>query len=224
MDIDNKKYPLPKRFRHHTAPNYYFPWEEQKEKPKHYPPLYQELNWAEVFLNKKKPDVIDIGCGKGKLLLDYSEEHQENNVLGIEVRSVAVNWINGIINGENLQNVSVIWYSVVNGLPFIETNSIERIFYLFPDPWFKHKHQKRRAFNEKTILEFHRVLKFNGKLFLATDVSEIDKYQKKLLSKFNKFDFEYITENKSWGLPITNKEKFCKKENIDYVRVVCTKK
>jgi tRNA (guanine-N7-)-methyltransferase len=222
VEIDNNKYPLPKRMRHHTSPNLYFPLEELKEKPEHYPPLYNELDWDDIFLNKRKPDVLDVGCGKGKLLLDFAELNPDVNILGIEVRSQPVKWLNNVIEGERIANAAVIWYSVVNGLPFIESSSVDKIFYLFPDPWFKFKHKKRRAFNEKTIEEFHRVLKIDGILYLASDVPEVNEYHKSLINDTGKFTYE-IADDTSWGLPITNKEKFCRKQNIDYLRMKCYK-
>jgi len=222
MEIDSNKYPLPKRMRHHTSPNLYFPLEDLREKPDHYPPLYSKLDWNKYFLNKRRPDILDVGCGKGKLLLDYAEKNPDMNIMGIEVRSQPVVWLSSVIEGELLDNAAVLWYSVVNGLPFIESESIEKVFYLFPDPWFKYKHKKRRAFNEKTIEEFYRVLKSGACLYLASDVSEVNDYHRNLLSNFGKFLVE-IADDKSWGLPITNKEKFCRKKNIEYVRLMCLK-
>jgi tRNA G46 methylase TrmB len=130
--------------------------------------------------------------------------------------------LNNVIEGERIANAFVIWYSVVNGLPFIESSSVDKIFYLFPDPWFKFKHKKRRAFNDKTIEEFHRVLKSDGILYLASDVPEVNEYHKSLINDTGKFTYE-IADDTSWGLPITNKEKFCRKQNIDYLRMKCYK-
>jgi len=223
VEIDNNKYPLPKRMRHHTSPNLYFPLDDLKEKPDHYPPLYEKFEWDEIFINKKQPNVLDVGCGKGKLLLDFAELNPDINILGIEVRSQPVRWLDTVIKGEQIPNAAVIWYSVVNGLPFIESGSIDKIFYLFPDPWFKFKHKKRRAFNEKTIVEFYRVLKNEGILYLASDVPEVNEYHKSLVNDSKKFTFE-IADDLSWGLPITNKETFCRTQNIEFIRMLCLKK
>jgi tRNA (guanine-N7-)-methyltransferase len=222
VKIDSKKYPQPKRFRHHTAPNLYFPWEELKDKPEYYPPLYDKLNWSDIFINGGKPNVLDIGCGKGKLLLDHSEMYPSENILGIEVRSQPVDWLNNVIKGEQIPNAAVLWYSVVNGLPFINDGSVDKVLYLFPDPWFKYKHKKRRAFNEKTIGETYRVLKRGGTLYLASDVPEVNDYHKKILDRFGRFSYTNADDN-TWKLPITNKEKFCRNNKIDYLRIKCVK-
>ena len=72
----------------------------------------------------------DIGCGMGKFTIEFALANPEFNVLGLELRKRAVEWINTVIDSEKIPNVRALWYSVVNGLDFIESSSIEKIFYL----------------------------------------------------------------------------------------------
>jgi len=221
--IDFSKYPLPERLRHHTSPNFYLPASELKIIPKGYPPLIEKINWAEHFENKLPPDALDIGCGKGKFLLEMSLLHPEQNFLGIEVRPLPVEWLQSVIKGEELKNVSVIRYSVVNGLPFIEDESITEVFYLFPDPWPKKKHLKRRAFNFNFLVEIYRILKKNGKLLLATDVLTVHEYHLETLEQFKKFHVHIVENDDEWNYPVTNKEYFCRRIGIPFYRIICTK-
>ncbi len=224
MKINFDKYPLPKRLRHHTSANFYMPVTELKKIPANYPPVTEKINWSEVFANEKSPDILDVGCGKGKLLLDLAEREPNKNILGIEVRHLITQWLDKVIKGEKIPNVGVLWYSVVNALPFIESNSIEKVLYLFPDPWPKKKHHKRRAFNNTVLREFHRILKKDGKLYLATDVEEVHQYHLELLNENkNLFKFELVDNDELWGLPVTNKEKFCRLKNITFYRIICYK-
>ena len=144
--IDFSKYPLPERFRHHLSANNYMPREQIKYEPYNYPPLYESIDWSEHFANGNAPKYLDIGCGFGWFSLQFAELIEEN-ILGIEVRPKAVEYAQNIVKSENIRNCSFLWYSVVNGLDFIERNSVKKIFYFFPDPWFKKKHHKRRAFD-----------------------------------------------------------------------------
>ena len=144
--IDWGKYPLPDRYRHHLSANNYFSLKELKHEPFNYPPLYKNVDWKKHYADGNPPKYIDIGCGFGWFAMDYSTL-VDQNVLGIEVREKAVNYAKNVIESEKLNNMEVFWYSVVNGLDFIEKESIEKIFYFFPDPWFKKKHYKRRAFD-----------------------------------------------------------------------------
>lgn len=227
MKIDSNKYPLPKRLRHHTSSNLYLPKSEIKLMPNNYPPLYEDIKWNDYFVNGKSPDVLDIGCAKGAMLLDYSELHPNENILGIEIRHVLTDWLDNFIRGEKLSNAAVIWYSVVNGLNFIPDNSINKIMYLFPDPFTKQKLSKRRAFNHDTIKDFHNALGNGKRLYLATDVEEVHEYHISLLKQFGGFDFSVLDSEsslKNWDIPVTNKEKFCLKESINTYKIIAYKK
>src|SRR3546814_5260144 len=46
---------------------------------------------------------------------------------------------------------------------------LDRIFILFPDPWPKRRHHKRRLIQNATVAQLARVLKDGGELRFATD-------------------------------------------------------
>ncbi len=215
--IDYKKYPSP-RMRHHTAPNLYLPVITTAFDPVYYPPTPKSLDWSCVYGNGKPPAALDIGCGRGMFLLEYALNNPNENILGIELRKHASDWLQTIITGEKIQNAAVLWYSIVNGLSFIASESIESVFYFFPDPWVKKRHLKRRAFTVKFLEEIHRVLRTGGILYLMTDVSEVHEYQLETLDEYGGFDFK--TSVGSWSLPKTDQEKFCLLKNIPYVRTI----
>jgi len=217
MIIDNQKYPYPARLRHHTNPACYIPANELKELPENYPPLIDSINLKNIFINGKEPNVLDVGCGKADFLLNYAEQFPNDNILGIEVRESIAKWAQNIISGEAISNAAVIWYSVINGLNFIPNNSIDKIFYLFPDPWTKRKQIKRRAFIPETLEIYWNLLKQGGKLYLATDVDEVDEYHKK------EFNVQEDINDDQWNFPITNKEKFCRREMILFNRIIAEK-
>ncbi|HRE10847.1 MAG TPA: tRNA (guanosine(46)-N7)-methyltransferase TrmB [Ignavibacteria bacterium] len=221
--IDYTKYPLP-RIRHHANPVLYFPLKQHKGNNFYYPPVFEKLEWNEIFSSGKPPDMLDIGCGLGRFLLETSLKNSDKNILGFEVRQTAVEWIKGVIEGEKLPNVQALWYSAVNGMSFIETGSIEKVFYFFPDPWVKKKQNKRRAFSAELLKEIHRVLKPEGNLYLMTDVPEVDEYQQSILNETGLFEFRY-TEKDQWDLQVrSNHEIFCEDKGIPFIRMTCRKK
>jgi tRNA (guanine-N7-)-methyltransferase len=223
LEIDSNKYPFPKRLRHHTAPNLYFKLEELNEPSGYYPPVIQSMDWSQLFADGNPPKNLDVGCGKGIFLLNYAHDNPASNVLGLEIRRPAVGWINEVAKGESIANCAALWYSVVNGLHFIPDNSIDNIFYLFPDPWPKQKHVKRRAFNPEFLIEVSRILSNNGRLWLATDVDEVHKYHLKLLKRNPAFEFTEVNRDE-WQLPITNKERFCLEVGLPVYRIIAGKK
>lgn len=222
-EIKYSKYPFGTKIRHHVSTNNYLPIEELKFIPDSYPEAFKSIDWSEVFINGMAPKYLDIGCGRGKFLISRSFEIGDDNILGIEIRPEPVNWINVVIEGESLKNCKALHYSVANNMPFIESNSVSEIYYLFPDPWVKRKHFKKRAFTEKFLSECHRVMTEHGSLFLATDVPEVHEYQINLLRKVGLFEINVLQSRDEWLLPVTNKERFCIRKNIDVYRTICTK-
>lgn len=237
--IDYKRYPYP-RTRHHTNPQFYIPYSELHIKPSGYPPLYTTPNtvsensdvkailWSDHFADGKPPVRLDIGCGWGKFLLDTALATPEKNILGIETRQAAVEWINGVIQEERntssrLDNANALWYSVVNGLDFIAEGSIEYVTYFFPDPWFKKRHHKRRAFNREFLDAIQRVLTPSGKLYLMTDIPEVDVYQREVLSIHKGFHEIALTSDNDWFQTQTDQEETCIRNGISYVRSVFQK-
>jgi tRNA (guanine-N7-)-methyltransferase len=221
--IDYTKYKAP-RLRHHVDPGLYIPFVQHKVKRIYYPPVIEAADWSRYFLNAKAPNYLDVGCGMGKFLMEYALTKPEKNILGIELRKNATEWINKVIRGEGIINAHALWYSVVNGLHFIEDKSIEKVFYLFPDPWVKKRHHKRRAFSTGLLDELHRVMKPKAKLYLMTDVDEVMESELEIIELHGKFKCEMIAAD-AWELEIiTNQEEFCLRKNIPFHRAICVKR
>lgn len=219
--IDYTQYPVP-RIRHHANPTLYLPESNHHVQLSYYPPVVVP-DWRDHFANAQPPSWLDVGSGMGKFLIETALEHPEKNILGFELRKTAVDWVQSVLRGEQIPNASLLWYSVVNGLQFIERASIEKIFYFFPDPWVKKKHHKRRAFSRALLDEFARMLRPDGTLYLMTDVPEVDQYQQEVLREHEYFTAHYVHTDAEWGLTVrTDQERFSLKKSIPYVRVICT--
>ncbi|MCX7877832.1 MAG: hypothetical protein N2510_04225 [Ignavibacteria bacterium] len=218
--IDFSKYPVP-RIRHHANAVLYLPLSQHRGSNFSYPAIPSRLKWSEFFTNGLQPDFIDIGSGLGKFLVEIAVNYPQKNILGVEVRKGAVEWTDNIIKGEDIPNAAVIWYSAVNGFPFIDSCSIEKVFYLFPDPWVKKRHNKRRAFSFSLLEEIYRILKPEGRFYIMTDVEEVDVYHKEVLKLYGKFKKE---DEKKWDVDIrTYQEEFCISKGIEYSKLLLVK-
>jgi tRNA (guanine-N7-)-methyltransferase len=219
-----RKYPFPeKRPRHHTAPHLYVPYSKLKVVPANYPVPVEKVDWAELFANGKKPDMLDIGTGRGKFLLEMALLYPNKNILGIEIKQNCVQWLKQVIEGEKVRNAGVIWHNVLNGLQFIENESLESVFYLFPDPWPKARHSKRRALNEEVLNEIAEKLKFGGRFYLATDFKSLHEEHILLIENSKRYKIKFIESDLDWNLPKTNKEISCINRSIEYYRMICEK-
>jgi tRNA (guanine-N7-)-methyltransferase len=224
MTSDERKYPPLPRVRHHGSAYLYIPLRQLRIRPPGYPPVPERIDWHELFANGKPPVNLDVGCGEGSFLREFARLHPDENILGLEVRKVLVDWLSEVIRRECLPNAAVLWYSVVNGLPFLQDSSIARIFYLFPDPWPKKRHHKRRALTPFVVQEFARVLHPDGVLYVATDFLPLDEYHRQVLAESGEFECEDVTDDAAWGLPLTDRESACRRNGIPYVRMRCWKR
>ena len=119
---------------------------------------------------KNKKNILDIGSGNGENSLFLAKKNPDALIIAIEV------FINGNINlcnqlsNSKLDNVKIFSNNVLELLDNLNPdNYFNEIWILFPDPWPKKKHYKRRLINDNFFNTVYPYLKENGKIFIATD-------------------------------------------------------
>ena len=71
---------------------------------------------------------------------------------------------------ENYEKVRLFKSDIKELLSYVSKQIFDEIFILYPDPWPKSRHKKRRILNKENLNLFLSNLKINGKVFIATDV------------------------------------------------------
>jgi tRNA (guanine-N7-)-methyltransferase len=131
--------------------------------------LTERLNWGEIFV-RSAPIEIDLGCGDGAFLMTMARANPEHNFLGIERLLGRVRKFCRKTAREDLKNARVLRieaaYAVSNLFP---PESITAFHLLFPDPWPKRRHHRRRAFTTEFLSCIHRALVGGGLFHVATD-------------------------------------------------------
>ena len=131
--------------------------------------MTEPLNLGEIFPGSA-PIEIDLGCGDGAFLTAMARGNPEHNFLGIERLLGRVSKVCRKVVRENLKNTRVlrieVAYAVSNLLP---ADSITAFHLLFPDPWPKRRHHRRRAFTTEFLSCIHRALIGGGLFHVATD-------------------------------------------------------
>ena len=124
---------------------------------------------------------LEIGFGGGEHLAEQAARHPEVRLIGAEP------FLNGVasalrhIDERGLTNVRLHQGDAREVLQQLPDASLTRIFILFPDPWPKARHHKRRLVQPDTVAEFARVLRPGGSLRFATDVAD---YANRALATF----------------------------------------
>jgi tRNA (guanine-N7-)-methyltransferase len=128
-----------------------------------------ELSLEQVF-NNRHGVVIEIGFGNGESLLEQARNHPEYNYIGVEVHTPGVGHLIHLAHAAGISNLRVIRHDAVEVLhDMIADNSIEKVQLLFPDPWHKKRHHKRRIIKPDFIRLVHKKLTDGGLFHMATD-------------------------------------------------------
>jgi tRNA (guanine-N7-)-methyltransferase len=112
---------------------------------------------------------FEVGFGGGEHLASQAEAHPDIGYIGCEP------FLNGVaklltqIDQAKLENVRVHPDDARDVLPRLTSGSLSAFYVLFPDPWPKLRHHKRRFIQKRTLDELARLLKPGGELRVATD-------------------------------------------------------
>ena len=129
--------------------------------------LTNRLDLEKIF-RRKAPLHVDLGCGDGSFLCALAQRLPDKNFLGIDRLSGRVH--STARKAASLDNVRLLqmesFYAVRYLLP---AESVETFYLLFPDPWPKRRHYRRRIVTADFLNSVHAALEHNGVIYIATD-------------------------------------------------------
>jgi tRNA (guanine-N7-)-methyltransferase len=112
---------------------------------------------------------LDIGFGGGEHLAAQAATHRDIGMIGCEVFENGIAKLLGEIDRQELGNLRVLTDDARLLLAALPQASIGRVFILFPDPWPKQRHHKRRIVSDTTLAALAMVMQNGAELRLATD-------------------------------------------------------
>jgi tRNA (guanine-N7-)-methyltransferase len=112
---------------------------------------------------------LEIGFGAGEHLLAQASANPRVGFIGCEPFEAGVAKMLAAIHARALANVRLYAGDGRHVLDWLPAASVRRAFILFPDPWPKRRHLKRRLVNPVTLGHLARVLEPGGELRLASD-------------------------------------------------------
>ncbi|MFM1886882.1 MAG: hypothetical protein RL026_2039 [Pseudomonadota bacterium] len=124
----------------------------------------------DAVFGRSAPRVLEIGFGNGEHLADLAAARPEQDFIGIEVHPPGVGHLLQLIEQRSLGNLRLFCHDAVEVLARqIPPASLAEILILFPDPWHKKRHHKRRLVQDAFIELASSRLAPGGVLRLATD-------------------------------------------------------
>jgi tRNA (guanine-N7-)-methyltransferase len=115
---------------------------------------------------------MEIGFGGGEHLVAEAEREPQTGFIGIEP------FVNGMakalsaIAAHKLANVRLHHGEATEVIEWLPSASLARIDLIYPDPWPKRRHWKRRFVQDKSLAAIARVLRGGGEFRFATDIPD----------------------------------------------------
>ncbi len=124
----------------------------------------------DALFGRRAPRTVEIGFGNGENLAAIAASHPDRDFLGVEVHRSGVGRLMLSIEELGLTNVRILCHDAVEVLEEqIAPASLEEVLVLFPDPWPKKRHHKRRLIQPPLVARIASRLRPGGTLRLATD-------------------------------------------------------
>ena len=148
-------------------------------------------------IDNKKDYIIDIGAGFGESTIKLAKENKDKLVICCEKYIDGLNSLFNKAQSESLDNILIYQGNVHQLLDeYCEDNSIFELWILFPDPWPKKRHFKRRLIDKLFFAKIQKYLKKGSTINIASDSKS---YISQILEAiyYVKQDFAWINQKKS---------------------------
>ncbi len=127
------------------------------------------LEWPETF-GRDAPTDIEIGSGKGKFLNELAALRPERNILAVERSPKYQRLCCARAARRGLDNVALAATTGEDLLfRLLAPGSVQTFFVLFPDPWPKKRHHKRRFIKPDVVAAMRSGLVSGGLLLVKSD-------------------------------------------------------
>jgi tRNA (guanine-N7-)-methyltransferase len=115
---------------------------------------------------------LEIGFGGAEHLIDQAKAHPQSGFIGSDAFVNAIGKALSAIEDHKLENVRLHVGDASALLDWLPSDALSRIDLLYPDPWPKRRHWKRRFIQDDSLARLARVLKPGGELRFATDIAD----------------------------------------------------
>jgi len=127
------------------------------------------FDWTELF-GRSVPVDLEIGSGKGKFLFEMATAWPDRDFLAVERAGKYHQLCCDRAARRGIENARLLRTTAEDLLfRLLRDASLATVYVLFPDPWPKKRHHKRRLIKPEIVAAMHRVLAPGGRLLVKTD-------------------------------------------------------
>ena len=146
-----------------------------------------------------RPVWLEVGFGGGEHLVHQAQSNPDVGIIGCEPYINGVAMLLGKIREAGVDNLRVFPGDVRDMFDVLPDGSIAKAFLLYPDPWPKKRHHRRRFVTPEHLDPLHRVMAPGATLRIATDIPD---YVRQTLIEVPRAGFEWLAEGpRDWRHP-----------------------
>ena len=157
-------------------------WEENSKRKK--------IKLSEVF--NEKSVWLEIGFGGGEHLVHQAKLNPDIGFIGCEPYQNGVAKLMGKLSADPRKNIKLYDGDVRNMFDVLAKNSISKVFLLYPDPWPKKRHHRRRFVTQEFLAPLYETMKPGSILRIATDIED---YVRQALQEVPKAGFQWLAKD-----------------------------
>lgn len=149
--------------------------------------IYQG-KWNQEVFKKEAPLFLEVGTGAGHFMIDYCKENPHHHFVGLDYRFKRSFHLAKKLSEIENKNFRYLRAKGERTAFIFAENELDGIFYFFPDPWPKTRHQKKRLFQAPFLEAAYSTLRPGGMLYVKTDHDEYAEWMEKEIKQFKKFN------------------------------------
>lgn len=146
-----------------------------------------------------RPLWLEIGFGGGEHLVHQALQNPDVQFLGVEPYVNGVAMLLGKMRKAGVNNIKLHMGDARNLMDVLPHETVSKAFLLYPDPWPKLRHHRRRFVTPEHLIPLNRCLKIGAEFRVATDIED---YVRQTLGEVPKAGFDWLAEGpEDWRAP-----------------------
>ncbi|MFA8387697.1 MAG: tRNA (guanosine(46)-N(7))-methyltransferase TrmB [Pelagibaca sp.] len=138
-----------------------------------------------------RPVWLEIGFGGGEHLVHQAQTYPDVSIIGCEPFINGVAMLLGKVRDAGVTNLRVHPGDARDLFDVLPEGSVDKAFLLYPDPWPKKRHHRRRFVTQNHLVPLYAVLAPGAEFRVATDIPD---YVRQTLIEVPKAGFEWLAE------------------------------
>ena len=146
-----------------------------------------------------RPLWLEVGFGGGEHLVHQALHNPDVQFLGVEPYVNGVAMLLGKMRKSGVTNIKLHMGDARNLMDVLPDESVCKAFLLYPDPWPKIRHHRRRFVTPEHLIPLSKCLKLGAEFRVATDIKD---YVRQTLQEVPKAGFDWLAEGpEDWRAP-----------------------